>query len=197
MKHFWKSLFRLWMGKWPRSLQSNTTYFCHSMGKSKDNPQMYPSAKNTGQQHKWAFIQNDGTETLLCDAQYNRSSQISDHTRAQQQSEAHGSLWLCHDVSLAWLCPLISYRAFHTDNYLQWQSKRKSFILNQSLCVIWGDVGNSGRRQCDKVKLSSLWCSNYQSEHRSTDTVSYSRQTRTTNVTNRQISVSFRVRFDF
>lgn len=149
-------------------------YFCHRTGnlktthrcilqpKTRDNSTRELSSRTMEQKH--CFVMPNTMDPLR-------------HTWAQKQSEAHWSLWLCDDVSLAWLCPLISYRAFHTDSYLQWQSKRKSFVLNQSLWfnATWATAADGSATERSRVQ-HRLW----RPRDPSTGTVLYSRQVRTT-----------------
>ncbi len=101
-------------------LQSNNQYFSHSMGKSEDNPQMHPSAKTRD-----SSTSDLSSRTLLCDAQYNRSSQISDHLNTATIWSSL-ELWWRDDVSLAWLCPLRSTGLFTLTTIRQSKGKPES-----------------------------------------------------------------------
>ncbi len=65
------------------------------------------------------------SRTLLCDAQYNRSSQISDHLNTATIWSSL-ELWWRDDVSLAWLCPLISTGLFTLTTIRQSKEKPES-----------------------------------------------------------------------
>ncbi len=65
------------------------------------------------------------SRTLLCDAQYNRSSQISDHLNTATIWSSLELRWR-DDVSLAWLCPLISTGLFTLTTIRQSKEKPES-----------------------------------------------------------------------